>query len=291
MMEKNIDNLVDLFEKCEKYSLPNLDQLLSILFPSLEERNLTLLVVCKLVHIELGRVKENKSELFRGTTVATKLFKLFSDRNGLDYIKAMLKGTMENIFSLNIEIDISPDNKTEEDLEKNLELLYKQTEIIFSCIINSIDIFPSSIKEYLYLVAESIKSKDNDEDFIVQCIGNIFILRFICPSILIPARCGIPEGESPKIRKSITNSAKIIQKLANGTVFDNKKEQDLIYFNRFILENMQKYKNFIKSIYQEKVIEKSIPISESDRKPLNLTSEQILFLKKMILELKKQRTT
>jgi len=215
------------------------------------------------------------NSLFRGNSLATKLFQSYSRLVGLPFLWQVLgpflmeldddqgsepseegRHSMSNhsISSLSLELDPNKmTDKGDADFIENKYTLMLITQRLFKLIINNADLLPNEMKVLLAHTAEQVEKKFPEAKY--RAIGGLLFLRFIVPSISAPHVNGIyqnPPGQ--KTQRNLVLLSKVMQNLANGIKFGNK-EAHMAKLNDFIEENIP-----LLHAYYDQIVEHS-PVS------------------------------
>jgi len=198
--------------------------------------------------------------IFRGNSIASRMFKTYSRLIGLPflfdilarYIQQLeaLNGNKENlhpIMNINVEVD---ENKVDnQDLETNsLQLQFVCNKILTS-IISSSNQIPREFRVVFDHVKTEVEKKFEEPAVVYNALGGLYFLRFVIPSIFLPHIYGlIPEPPSDTTQRQLTLIAKVLQSIAN-LVLPGKKEQYMIYLERFIGQSIPKMKQFYQNMH------------------------------------------
>jgi hypothetical protein len=136
----------------------------------------------------------------------------------------------------------------EKQSKENLENLTKFCQEFFEKIINqkSIDEMPREIRAICYFIAETgEKYKLNFTYVVLPLVSGFIMLRYLCPGIEDKIDVeGVSDGN---IRGNLTTIAKVLQKLANGELFQVETPH-LMPINKFIEKNRISFTTYLKEL-------------------------------------------
>ncbi len=162
-------------------------------------------------------------ELLRRNSVATRMLAIYAKTHGAEYLSSTLGPVMQSflddpaghVFELNA--DKLEENRANENIEKFMNSLRSFSEAF----INSLDIMPSSFREICSTIRDvSIQSFPEAE---ATSVGSFLFLRFFCPAIVAPEANNLVKHHLRRdIRRSFLLVAKVIQNMANGSLYSLK---------------------------------------------------------------------
>jgi hypothetical protein len=249
-----------------------------------------------IIRIELEESNETTT-LFRGNSVATKMFKYYSKIVGLPYLFHTLAGNIFEIcanaeadakqadtaneatktprsigapdlkldavvrHSFHIDVEVDPTKLSEasdEDVNTYSLLLYCQR--ILSSIFKSSSYCPVELKEFFKVLKANVDTKFPDSAY--KSIGAFYFLRFACSAITVPESYGLVTTKpSSAARRSLVLIAKVLQSLANEVVFGNK-EVYMVKMNDFLISNIPKLAEFYEKITTIPNVVEPTPVAE-----------------------------
>eukprot|EP01130_Rhizamoeba_saxonica_P005967 TRINITY_DN2364_c0_g2_i1.p1 TRINITY_DN2364_c0_g2~~TRINITY_DN2364_c0_g2_i1.p1 ORF type:complete len:1839 (+),score=361.72 TRINITY_DN2364_c0_g2_i1:78-5519(+) len=218
--------------------------------------------------------------IFRGNSLASKMFKSYARIIGLPYLydtmavfvaqidhaarqqdilhdrleevndKEGKKTVAANLNLIDLELDI---NKMDEDaiadLEANTYQLQHICQLMLTNIFRSAEEMPGQYRIIFHRVRDSISEQFPDEqDSLYHAVGGLFFLRFVIPSIFAPHVYGfISEPPSPTSQRQLVLISKVLQNIAN-LVLPSKKEAFMAALTDFIELNIPKVIDFYEEI-------------------------------------------
>ncbi|KAJ1568352.1 Ras GTPase-activating protein 1 [Cladochytrium tenue] len=196
--------------------------------------------------------------LFRGNSLATKMFDRFMRSMGSDYLTRTVAAPIKAICTSGASFEVDPTRVgSPEALRRNWDLLLSHVRAVLDAIFDSVEGCPlgfSAIFRHLQSVVQQRSSVVGDadgphaSDSRYSVVSGFLFLRFFCPAVLSPNLFGIvADYPAPGAARNLTLVAKIIQNLANLADFGNK-EQFMKECNPFIAEQTPRMKAFIDHI-------------------------------------------
>jgi len=179
--------------------------------------------------------------IFRGNSIASKIFKFYSRIIGLSYLYDILAKYVQQIEEISkrkeqnegdmgiLDLDVEVDTKNMEE-GKDVESNSMQLQFICSRILGSIyksaANIPKEFKMIFISIQEAIYKKFGEEnDTIFYAVGGLFFLRFLGPSIFAPHVYGLMENPPcPAAQRQLVLIAKVLQSIANLVLPGAKEE-------------------------------------------------------------------
>ncbi|KAJ5069601.1 neurofibromin [Anaeramoeba ignava] len=188
--------------------------------------------------------------LFRGYSMASKLWGAYCHlAYGINYIHGSLSETVHELMvsqdMANIELD---PNRIDTDTTPTVNKynLMAAVQAIFSSILKNVDNFPPQFRFVLSHLKEEVLHKFPDR--VSQSLGGMVVLRYFSPAITASDEFGLlKEPPSDELLRTLILVAKVLQNLANGTLF-GAKEEYMNTVNDFISTNEEKMINYLDSI-------------------------------------------
>ncbi|RUS29150.1 hypothetical protein BC938DRAFT_480989 [Jimgerdemannia flammicorona] len=197
-------------------------------------------------------MRKNESELFRRTTITTRLVSVFAKNNGAEYMRATLQPVMQDMISkppANQRFELDPSKVEQgEDGQRNLENVQKTTDAFLNAICASAHRVPRSFREVCYYIATAVGKRFPEAKY--TAVGNFIFLRFFCPAIASPESENLVKSmaaQSKEIRRGALLITKVIQNLANNVLF-GPKETYMIVLNDFLTNNIYRVTTFLRDI-------------------------------------------
>ncbi|KAJ3074203.1 hypothetical protein HDU98_011860 [Podochytrium sp. JEL0797] len=204
--------------------------------------------------------------IFRGNTLGTKAMDVLMSLEGVEYLRETIGKLVREINESEESCEVDPARVgTGEELKENTERLLGYVVGVWGAIVESAGRCPKAFVDIFTAIKDSIRVKwSSDETVKVSAIGGFIFLRFFCPALLSPYLFKLVDDIPDTNRsRTFTLVAKIIQSLANLTIF-GQKEQYLQGFNAFIKAEIPNMKQFIDNIS----IAKTSPPSPIPQPPL-----------------------
>eukprot|EP01130_Rhizamoeba_saxonica_P004176 TRINITY_DN1716_c0_g1_i1.p1 TRINITY_DN1716_c0_g1~~TRINITY_DN1716_c0_g1_i1.p1 ORF type:complete len:958 (-),score=212.57 TRINITY_DN1716_c0_g1_i1:38-2716(-) len=199
--------------------------------------------------------------IFRGNSLASKMFKTYSRVIGGSYLfKTLAKMIAQlsamvdrdkndedgiDLMAMDIELDgdkMVDTNFDEMEFESNMITLQMICQKILAAISKNKSIMPPEFFTIFQRVFRNIDEKFGDEDdtAVYYAVGGLFFLRFVIPSIFAPHVYGTREDPpSPELQRQLVLIAKVIQTIANLTL-PGKKEAYMVCMHDFIEKSIPK---------------------------------------------------
>jgi hypothetical protein len=195
---------------------------------------------------------ENETDLFRKTSVATRLLSVYAKNNGVEYERSVLLSVFQKLSERPredrcFELDpskIGPD----EDVNKNRSNVIEATDMFLNAICDSVNEAPRSFREICSFILTSVREQFPEAKY--TAVGSFIFLRFFCPAIVSPEAEGLIKNTasiSREMRRGLLIATKVIQNLANNVLF-GAKETYMIVLNDFLTSNIYKVASFLREI-------------------------------------------
>ncbi|CAG8444039.1 5054_t:CDS:10 [Acaulospora morrowiae] len=171
---------------CEVYQGPDAEEFVRVMAAVFESRDRFLELLEKIFDKEIkNTVYEN--DVFRHTTMATRLLAAFVKSQGAEYLRETLQPVVNEILSKpsNFSVEINPDRiPPGENIDQNLSNLKSVTKSFLNAIFSSTENMPRSFKIFCYNIAKTIEEKYPGKS--LTTIGSFIFLRFFSPAIASP---------------------------------------------------------------------------------------------------------
>ncbi len=254
-VEKYIDLMKFLSENplicaniCDHCPASEVDSL-AIALLELFENNGNSLVLLKLL---VAREIQNTTrvvDLLRRNSVASRMLALYSKKYGGEYLNSTIGPLIQSfvdspekyVFELSVD-KIGQESKAKENVDKFMWSLSSFSNAFY----NSLNIMPKSFKDICYTIFKAVSPRYPEAA--ITSVGSFLFLRFFCPAIVAPEAEGVILKHQPRreVRRSLLLIAKIIQNMANGSLYSLKlpllyeKMNDLNKINEEIVSFMKK---------------------------------------------------
>ncbi|OZJ04004.1 hypothetical protein BZG36_03619, partial [Bifiguratus adelaidae] len=244
------DDLTVTLAMCETCPVTDMDDLAQTLLACFESNGQVMTLLKAVIKSEVANTA-NENELFRMTSMATRLLSGFAKSFGEEYIRSILQPVMQELVSRPVEacqFELDPSKLVaEEEIEKNYQNVKEITQIILDAIFNSTDKIPKSFREVCHYILKAVDSNFPEAKY--TSVGNFIFLRFFCPNIVSPNEGLIKPGMTmtKELRRGILLATKTIQNLANNVLF-GAKETYMIPLNDFLTANIYPLRSFLHEI-------------------------------------------
>jgi len=224
------------------------------------------------------RVAPSENTLFRLNSVASKMFKFFSQLVGTKYLfhtlarvvnelnavaeqaikerekQAKLQGeevdreTTASLLTIEMEVDPSRIKDANVDTDTNIYQLSLACQKIFAAIYTSHEKVPPEFRFIFLRIKSAIEQQFGPESpGIYKALSGFLFLRFICPAITAPHYFGLMKQPPNQVaQRQLVLIAKVLQSLANMAT--SKKEQFMENMADFMERNIPKMKQFYDSL-------------------------------------------
>jgi len=222
---------------------------------------------------------EQEATIFRGNSLASKMFTTYARLIGSEYLfdtlakfvlqielldkrqeikerEAREHGETQELSLLDFDLELDSTKLNQEDLsmieanQYNLELVSSK---IFQSILDSEGNIPKDFKVVFGTVRKDMNDKfgKNDPNSVYYAVGGLLFLRFIIPSIFAPHVYGLLVEAPPQVtQRKLVLISKVIQSIANLST-PGKKEEHMRFMESFILKNIERVKKFYDDILQD----------------------------------------
>lgn len=223
-------------------------------------------------------IQENT--IFRGNSIASKMFKFYSRMTGIKYLwrcMARIIAELEtlgmkelkqqdaaklgkdkkkdgtSLLEVSMELDENKMGKgnTQDDLDVDTNILQLKLtcQKLFSVLVkNSVKDIPVEFRRIFQEIDEAVMNKFGSDDASFKAIGGFFFLRFVCPAITAPHFYGLLENPPNTLtQRQLVLISKTLQCLANMTV-PGKKEKYMERLSDFISNGIPKVIKFYEQI-------------------------------------------
>lgn len=199
--------------------------------------------------------------LLRSNSTASKAVECYIKLVGSEYLQRVLKSFIDQLLVSPEDFEIDPSrlkafdssaspgkNDFSAQMGKNYFSLLKHMTIIWKRIIETSGSMPIQLREVFRTLRELLE-RTHETDVAVQVISSCLFLRFICPAIHGPVLFGLTDcvPESGRISRNLTLVAKVLQNLANLTIFEDK-EPHMKALNSFVSKEIPIMRSFLENI-------------------------------------------
>ncbi|CAH8830577.1 unnamed protein product [Trichobilharzia szidati] len=205
----------------------------------------------------------NGSMIFRANSTGSKAMECYIKLVGSDYLKYLLSSTIDQLLVIEDEFEVDPSrlgntndtsnasnnrNPLHTILERNRTALLKYVAVIWRRIEASQCKIPRELREVFIALAAAVEETHGVQSA-AHLISSCLFLRFICPAIHGPVLFGLASSipEDNRIPRNLTLIAKVLQNLANLTLFEDK-EPHMKSLNSFVEQEIPVMYKFLRSI-------------------------------------------
>ncbi|KAL9650448.1 hypothetical protein ABK040_004672 [Willaertia magna] len=208
----------------------------------------SLAIIKALIGLEFERKQSHPYTILRVNSIVSKMMGKYTKRVGTEYLKLLLGNLVNEIGeqaeTLDLEVDeekIVGENKkeiAEQRLQQIEEVCQKFVDRMTSE--SMIEEMPRELRAICYFLKYNGEIYNLEfEKTILPLISGFICLRYICPAITLPHNAdimGLDIWKKGNVRANLTQIAKVIQKLANGEMFDTSTPH-LMPLNSWIEKN------------------------------------------------------
>ncbi|RCH94224.1 Ras GTPase activating protein ira2, partial [Rhizopus stolonifer] len=185
-----------------------------------------------------------ESNLFRRTSVATRLLSAYTKDQAQEYLRSVLTPVFQKIVDLPTSYELDPLKVPKSELEANRQNLISITELFVQAICQSSA--PTSFREICRLISTAVLARFPHAKH--AAVGSFLFLRFFCPAIVSPESFGLVKSPLPReIRRGLLLATKVIQNLANNVLF-GAKETFMIVLNDFLTSHIYTVTSFLREM-------------------------------------------
>ncbi len=162
-------------------------------------------------------------ELLRRNSVATRMLTLYARKVGTNYLSSTLAPVLQLFLKdpSNHVFELSSDKIEGKNVSENIRKFMKCLSSFSTAFIQSLNNMPPSFKEICYTIRTEADKKFPDAS--ATSVGAFLFLRFFCPAIVAPESNGLSKERLRRdVRRSLLLVAKIIQNMANGSLYSLK---------------------------------------------------------------------
>ncbi|XP_059200074.1 RAS protein activator like-3 [Centropristis striata] len=209
---------------------------------------------------EVERLGEKEALIFRENTLATKAIDEYMKLVGQKYLIVTLGDFISRLYGSVENCEVDPRKCPAAELPNNQKHLMGACEEVVQKIVQSHGPFPEELNRIFSSWVELCEDQGRAE-IGQRLISASLFLRFLCPAILSPSLFGLtqPYPEPPTLR-TLTLTAKVIQNLANFTLF-GEKEEYMLFMNEFLQQHWDGMRGFLQTVSNP---DTEIPMSSFD---------------------------
>ncbi|KAM9769795.1 disabled homolog 2-interacting protein isoform 2-T2 [Menidia menidia] len=207
---------------------------------------------------EVERLGEKEALIFRENTLATKAIDEYMKLVGQKYLIDTLGDFITRLYASGESCEVDPRKCPPAELSSSQTHLRDTCEEVVQKIIHIHGPFP---EELVGIFSRWVGVCGGRLDVGHRLISASLFLRFLCPAVLSPSLFGLAQAypEPPTLR-TLTLTAKVIQNLANFTLF-GEKEEYMLFMNEFLQQHWDGMRSFLQTVSSQ---DAEIPTSSFD---------------------------
>ncbi|XP_051562662.1 RAS protein activator like-3 isoform X1 [Myxocyprinus asiaticus] len=196
---------------------------------------------------EVQRLGENEALIFRENTLATKAIDEYMKLVGQKYLIDTLGDFIARLYSGTESCEVDPLKCSASDLPINQRHLKETCGEVVKRITDMQDSFPAELNEIFSSWVTNCEERGQTE-IGHRLISASLFLRFLCPAILSPSLFGLTQPyPEPNTLRTLTLTAKVIQNLANFTLF-GEKEEYMLFMNEFLEQHWDTMREYLRRV-------------------------------------------
>ncbi|KAF0037885.1 hypothetical protein F2P81_010759 [Scophthalmus maximus] len=209
---------------------------------------------------EVERLGEREALIFRENTLATKAIDEYMKLVGQKYLIDTLGDFIIRLYASLESCEVDPRKCPASELSNNQKHLRETCDEVVTKIIEIHGTFPEELNKIFSSWVELCEDQGRPE-IGQRLISASLFLRFLCPAVLSPSLFGLtqPYPESNTLR-TLTLTAKVIQNLANFTLF-GQKEEYMLFMNEFLQQHWDGMRTFLQTVSS---LDNEIPMTSFD---------------------------
>lgn len=170
----------------------------------------------------------------------------YTKLTGTPYLTRLLRPFIFEIVNNGASFEVDPNKAREgENLEFNLARLVEMSQKLLDVIVRSVNEFPMPLRVLASHLMEEVGKKFPTHKH--TSVGGFVFLRYLCPALLSPSVYGLIDNTSQDVSRPLVLVSKMLQNVSNGIEF-GAKENFMSNANRFIMDNLDRVRNFFDAI-------------------------------------------
>lgn len=199
-----------------------------------------LLKYCMDTHLK--QCQNEKEQIFRGTSLETKIISVYMQRECHEYAKKAINPLLGWIAAEGRSLEVDPSKAAPMDVASNAKMLINAANMLLSSVVVHSDLIPRHVCDFFKVVRSSVEKKF--PDMAEKSVASLLFLRLLNPYLVTPESYLDFKNVTPSMRRSLILISKLIQNLANGVEF-GEKEDYLIFANDWLRGNTKTMNDFI----------------------------------------------
>ncbi|XP_051242240.1 RAS protein activator like-3 isoform X1 [Dicentrarchus labrax] len=209
---------------------------------------------------EVERLGEKEALIFRENTLATKAIDDYMKLVGQKYLIDTLGDFITRLYASVENCEVDPRKCPASELSNNQKHLMETCEEVVQKIIKIHGPFPEELNKIFSSWMELCEDQGRPE-IGQRLISASLFLRFLCPAVLSPSLFGLTQPyPEPNTLRTLTLTAKVIQNLANFTLF-GEKEEYMLFMNEFLQQHWDGMRGFLQTVSN---LDTEIPMTSFD---------------------------
>ncbi|XP_034043301.1 RAS protein activator like-3 isoform X2 [Thalassophryne amazonica] len=196
---------------------------------------------------EVERFGQKEALIFRENTLATKAIDEYMKLVGQKYLIDTLGDFITCLYASVDSCEVDPRKCPASEISNNQKHLRETCEEVVQKITEIHGPFPEELNRIFSSWVELCEDQGRPE-IGHRLISASLFLRFLCPAILSPSLFGLTQPyPEPNTLRTLTLTAKVVQNLANFTLF-GEKEEYMLFMNEFLEQHWDGMTGFLKTV-------------------------------------------
>ncbi|KAM9792742.1 RAS protein activator like-3 [Neosynchiropus ocellatus] len=196
---------------------------------------------------EVQRQGQKEALIFRENTLATKAIDEYMKLVGQKYLINTIGDFIARLYATVESCEVDPRKCSPAELSNNQRHLRDSCDEVVRKITDIHSPFPEELHEIFSSWVELCEDLGRPQ-IGQHLISASLFLRFLCPAILSPSLFGLTQAyPEPNTLRALTLTAKVIQNLANFTLF-GEKEEYMLFMNDFLEQHWEGMRGFLRTV-------------------------------------------